>query len=99
MLVGAMGNYPLKRTEEEVVVPKKHQEGGQSIEIQMVGPDIVEGEVGHTPLNPDLDLMEEQNVQDQEVEPSLRKWVELEGMAVAGPSHSLVAPVTVHPSE
>ena len=98
MLVGAMGNYPLKMTEEEVV-PKKNQEGGQSVEIQMVGPGRLEGEVGHTLLSLDLDLKEEHNVQDQEVEPSSKKWVELEGMAVAGPFHSLVVPVTARPSE
>ena len=98
MLVGAMSSYPLKMTEEEVV-PKKNQEGDQLVEIQMVGPDRVEGEVGHIPRNLDLDLNEEQNIQDQEVEPSLRKWVELVGMAVAGPSHSSVGPVTARPSK
>lgn len=95
VLVGVMGNYPLKMTEEEVVQMKK-QEGGQSVEIQMEGPDMVEGEVGHNPQNLDLDLKEQHIVQDQEVEPSLRKWVELGGKVVAGP---LVAPVTAHPSE
>ena len=59
-----------------------------------------EEEVGHTPLNQDLDLKTEENVRgDQEAEPSRWKWVELGSTAAADPSHSFAVPVRAHPSE